>query len=1356
MAYRWLRSEISLLNHHMRNTFRAGSENFMAAQICKRIILWLAVLVLLPAGIARAQVNNAGQITGTVLDPSGKSVPGAVVTASQPSTGFSRTAKASGSGVYVFTDLQAGTYQVQATAQGFATAVYQSVVVQVAQTTNLEIKMTIGQVNETVTVSAAVQTLETTQNTLSTTISPELMENLPLNGRDVLEFATLAPGASDPGIHGNNYNTYNDLPNAAVNITISGTADQFQRYKTFSSSFWDVAPAREGAFEEATVSTAGLDSANGQAGSQVQFNVKRGTDQYHGRGFWQAENSFFNANTWYNNARGIPLPKSRNNFYGGNLGGPLLPKRLVGNHHVYFFVNLEYNKVPNAFPITNNALTTDASNGLFTYETTATPPSYGPGTAYPWITTCGSPAGTCQANLYTLASTYNSANETSFGTMENSSVGAILSGIASYYKNGTLEPLGPTPAALQTDNAYYLQNLVYIINQPTTVWYPTARLDVDLTSKVRWTDSWDLEDSKTPSYGDWPGSPYVGNYTGFNNTYYNWTNSVVWTISPTVINTANFGILGTEEVYTPGAKPTGFSQSPVDGVPSQIEVPFGVPDLVPGVAESVPRDNPLWNPSDTLHWMHGNHSFYLGANLIYSRMREQQWVFPGVPDYTTGIAPGDPAAAMFDLSSFPDMNNTQSPITGITGQQAAQNLYAFLTGRVSSVGGGTEVNPATGLYQPGYGYVAQEAKTEGAIYFQDSWRTTPHFTLNYGFRWSLTGAIHNTNAEYFSATYPNLLGPSGGLFQPGTVNGVQNPYIAVNQSPYHGDLIQPSPNLGFAWNPNYTDGFLGKLFGGSKTVIRGSYTINQYDEGWETFENSTVYNGAGFAQYLFYASSAGMFAPGSVSLDSPGLFNAVEGTATPPSYQTALPESTYAFFGYPYIGAINPNLKEPYIQQWNFGIQRELPGQVVLEVNYVGNHGVHEWQSFNINEVNTLNNGFATQFQTALANYNINYANGYTGPTTANPSAPPPTFADNTGFTGIVPTPIFDAAFNGNGITTGATDAGGYANPNYIFDLSTGQAGAMATSFAHNFSTFCNMAGANFGPCGNSGGTYPINFFQANPYASVGGAIYLSDPADSTYNGLQISVRHPSGHGLTLGASYSFSKGLTSRYLSYWTDTAGEDFISLRDPGLNKGLSDYDIRNVFHTYFTYQLPVGRGRAFNVNNSILNGVVGGWNVGSIISWQSGMPFWIQGGYDTFNNEDGLVVLNGVTPHQIQNNIGVYITPNSPYAPEWLNPNFNATSSVLPNTTPGTIGQMLFLHGPGFFNTDISINKVFPVFERLSLKVQGAFLNAFNHPNWIVGSYQAPGYIAYAAYSLSQPSASYQGSPRVIQFRTELDF
>src|SRR5690348_15196814 len=190
----------------------------MAYRLQRLLMLVATVSLFFPIGVLRAQVSNTGQITGTVLDPSGKVISGAAVTVTNPSTSFSQTVTASATGVYVLSELQPGTYVVTATATGFAKTVLNNVVVQVAQTTDLPIKMTVGGQAQTVTVSATATVLQTTQSTLSTTISPELMENLPLNGRDVLEFATLAPGAANPGIHGNNYNTYNDLPNAALNI----------------------------------------------------------------------------------------------------------------------------------------------------------------------------------------------------------------------------------------------------------------------------------------------------------------------------------------------------------------------------------------------------------------------------------------------------------------------------------------------------------------------------------------------------------------------------------------------------------------------------------------------------------------------------------------------------------------------------------------------------------------------------------------------------------------------------------------------------------------------------------------------------------------------------------------------------------------------------------------------------------------------------------------------------------------------------------------------------------------------------------------------------------------------------------
>ncbi len=190
------------------------------------------VLVLWSASIARPQVRTTGQLSGTVIVSSGSAVPGASLTISQSATGFSQTITANESGEYIFPVLQPGTYQLRVTAKGFSVASFERVVISAARTTDLKVAMKVGDVTETVTVSTQGEVLETTTNTLSTTISPEGIENLPLGGRDVLPFAQLVPGAVSGGDL--RFTTYNALPNAAISITVDGVDNNFQRYRTSS------------------------------------------------------------------------------------------------------------------------------------------------------------------------------------------------------------------------------------------------------------------------------------------------------------------------------------------------------------------------------------------------------------------------------------------------------------------------------------------------------------------------------------------------------------------------------------------------------------------------------------------------------------------------------------------------------------------------------------------------------------------------------------------------------------------------------------------------------------------------------------------------------------------------------------------------------------------------------------------------------------------------------------------------------------------------------------------------------------------------------------------------------------------
>jgi len=172
--------------------------------------------------------------------------------------------------------------------------------------------------------------------------------------------------------------------------------------------------------------------------------------------------------------------------------------------------------------------------------------------------------------------------------------------------------------------------------------------------------------------------------------------------------------------------------------------------------------------------------------------------------------------------------------------------------------------------------------------------------------------------------------------------------------------------------------------------------------------------------------------------------------------------------------------------------------------------------------------------------------------------------------------------------------------------------------------------------------------------------------------------------------------------------------VTLRNPNLNRGPTPYDQRHTFRTYFTYELPFGSGKHWSANNSAIDRAIGGWTLGSIITVQSGRNFKLQGGYNTFNYSnaywpnasDSGVALNGMSVGQLQSKVGLFPgpTPAEPKVflpPSLLNPDGTANTAFLgPETTPGQLGQFVYLVGPKFVNTDISLVKSIPVKESRS--------------------------------------------------------
>lgn len=1292
----------------------------MSKDLFSRAALFLG-LFFTASNLVPAQVRTSGQLAGTVVDASGSAVAGATLTVSQPDTGFTQATTASQSGEYIFPILQPGTYQLRVTAKGFATASFDSIVVSAARTTDLKVSMKVGEVTETVTVSTQGEVLETTSNTLSSTISPEGIENLPLGGRDVLPFAQLVPGAVSGGDL--RFTTYNALPNAAVNITVDGVNDNFQRYRTSTTGFYTAAPLREGAFDEVTVSTDSLTADAGAEGSvQLRFVTKRGTNTFHGNAFWQAQNSYFNANSYTNNALGIKKPPLHLNDYGGSLGGPIWKDK------VFFFFH--YEEEDNPFSGTASLLipTLAAQQGIFTYS--------------------GTDNAQHTVNLLNLAA----AN--GFPSTTDTTIGNILTQINTFSKNQTLTPVAGLP---------YMTQFSFVQRQSNTNRYPTARLDYQITPKMAVHGSWDLYWRKIANVQPYPGDNFQSG--GFKSTYYTGMLGFDWIVNPRLTNQFNFGALGTVEEFNPGNNFNEF-QSQGNRQIAAAQLAGGVGPLfqpiVPSFIFPLPRNNPLWNVYDNVSWTHARHTFTFGGDYRLSTMHELEFNSP--PTWSVGLSSLDPALSMFNSSNFPAINQA-------TDLSNAEALYGTLVGRLASIFGFNEVDSQTRNYKVAGALNYLEKQTVGGLYFQDAFRVTPHFALNYGFRWQLTGPIHNTNNFDANPTYADLLGPSTELFKPGELNGNPNPVVTLRPSPYSADLKQPAPNLGFAWNPVWQSGLLNKLAGGDNLVIRGGVRISRYDEGWTTFEQASFFSNPGPTQtvFLFPGSGQGQFTPGSLSLGS---------TVTPNSFPTTfsfpLQESAFTFAGQPF-GTVDPKIRAPYVESWNFGIQRKLRGSTVLEVNYVGNHSVHMWTNTDLNEVNIFENGFLNEFKNAQNNLQICFANSSCA---ANPSF------QNQGLTGQVPLPIFDAAFGGAGAAQPNSSllTSSYTNTQFVPLIQQGQAGALAYQLASTASYLCNMVGgATFSPCaGYAAGKYPINFFQMNPYAAGVPILLLSDPGSESYNGLQVQVKHPIGRGLMLNANYTYSHAFTNRYIGdYFTaDEAEMNFTTLRNPRLNRVPSPYDLRHAFRVYGTYDLPFGTGRQFKTGNSIANHIIGGWTAGTILTAQSGRNFKLLGGFNTYNYYSGFfgfpdpsdsgVVLNGITRSQLQSNVGVFPGPTQGEPVVFLNPKLfaNGNQPILPVTTPGQLGQFIFLTGPMFVNTDISLLKTIPIHERVRFNIYAEFLNAFNHANWNItdnfsGSTNNPAQYAniqsstYTAASIANPGNG-AGGARSIQFRLQLAF
>jgi len=1279
-------------------------------------MLFVFLMLAVCSSFALAQVRIVGSISGTVQDPSGAVVPGAKVVLKDEGTGIQKDTVTNSQGGFLFPDLSHGTFEVTVTAQGFQTAVMSKIVVAASKTTDIVIKLSVGQLSTVVEVQGATTpTLTTSSNLVAATITTDAIQNLPVSGRDTLALARLTPGTATP--QGSTDTHINGLPGGTINVTIDGINNASNGWKSGGTSFYGTVSARIGAVEEITVETGGLSADSGSmSGTNIKFVTKRGTNKYHGQLFYQGRNEALNANSWLRNAQNQARTKNRQNDFGGSIGGPLVPFYKPLKDKLFFFINYEDTYTPVTNTRSQTLLTSEAQQGIFRYQNTS--------------------GQIVTANLFSIAAA-NGATTTidpiiaSFLAKQNQAM--TISG--TYLRANT-----------STTDFRHTQVLYWDEDRTVNYYYPTTRVDYQITPKLAYTGTWNFRHSYDPGYTYWPLPENPRQSTYLVSGYFIWSQGLNWTINQRTFNEFRYGVQHSGDDM-PGHGKYIYT---INGKPMRIAPPGGT--LSAMLLDTVPTTGRHFITTiyDTGTLIRGTHEFTIGGSY-----RRTDWNdhygngdsgLLGVPQYSLGYPSGDPVNSIFSATSLPGIQSGDI--------STAANLYAALTGRLSRVRQSMAVNPETKQYEGvEQGNNVWTRSHMGGFFGQDRWRAKQNLTINAGLRWELQGDPFDVNDISAFPDMANLFGPSTGLFKPGVLSGNNDPINKVGQHATKSRLNNFAPNLGIAWSPRFKEGILGKILGNGKTVLRASYSLVYYDEGTNMFAWSAGGN-VGKLQLLSQTPGQGD-APYGMTLQSP-LATFV---GFPNTFVRDFHQSDFTFGST--FATMKPDLRTPYTQNWNFGLQFEVAKNMVFEARYVGNRATHGWKTYSLNEVNIFENGFLPEFINAKNNLDINVANGK-GNTFINNSLP-----------GQVALPIFSAAFGARGSMAALGNSSGWTSSGFVLNLNEGRAGALANSLATSSTYACRMFGNTFTPCTridsryNAPGTYPINFFLTNPF-SMGSLSYVDDDVFSTYNALQLNLRRTYARGFSFTANYTFAKNLGNT----WASNANQaiDYQTLRHREWAKAPTPHDIRHTFNGYANYDLPVGKGRLLSLPSTLFNSklasnmldsLVGGWQLGGILSVQSGTPFKLSSGRATVNtNDSGVYLLNGLTEQDLQNMIN--INPGTAGTNRyWLDPKLIDTATGRANTaylgtptTPGAWGQTIYLRSKNSFSLDASLVKNFRITESKRLSIWVGAFNVLNHANWLGGG----GFLGSASVQstsfglMTGPS----NSARSMQFRGVINF
>src|SRR3954468_5437703 len=333
---------------------------FMHCSLRRFALLWLLV-VCLPPAFAAAQGSAASSLSGVAVDPDGAALPGATVVIKHDATGIVMTLVTNEAGAFSAPSLEPGVYTVTVTLAGFKKAVVSNVALVAGSPSNLpKIQLSLGNLEETVTVKAGAELIQTQSASVASTINVVQNTRLPMVTQNGSAFIAHLPGVDTGGNHSVRSSTVNGLPASAVNITLDGISDMDMAGK----ELWSMIHPKLDQVEEVTVTGAvpGADSS-GQGAVSVKWVTRSGTNNFDGSAYEYFRHWDLNSNYYFNKVNGLDKNQIKLLQFGVRQGGPIIRNKM------FFFVNWEEFRRPASATNTRTILNPATQNGLFQYGT---------------------------------------------------------------------------------------------------------------------------------------------------------------------------------------------------------------------------------------------------------------------------------------------------------------------------------------------------------------------------------------------------------------------------------------------------------------------------------------------------------------------------------------------------------------------------------------------------------------------------------------------------------------------------------------------------------------------------------------------------------------------------------------------------------------------------------------------------------------------------------------------------------------------------------------------------------------------------------------------------------------------------